>query len=230
MLTCPPSRRGQGSGSVLDASDGAGPRGLCRGEATWGQCGSRQGGLWAPAQLPAPAPWPQLRGLSCRPPSLPARGPAGRRLSLGSLGVLPPVLAALPSGRWAQGRRRSAHALGGRAAAQIASPSLCPAFLALACSPKFLPCWRQDVLWAQVHSSGIHARPACPSLSRGPAGPGARPGRSPGRRLGGRDSGGEAPGPQAVNPKPRGPAGTPPSGPGKGEGAPAWKLSQRAGA
>lgn len=127
-----------------------------------------------------------------------------------------PALRALGTG-WAQVYTRSWWACG----LSDRPTSLCPAFLALACGPKFLPCWRQDILWAQVHSSGIHTPLACPSLSRGPRGLARDPAAHRADGFEAVTQEGEAAGPQAVNPKPRGPAGTPPSGPPvRGKGLP----------
>lgn len=109
------------------------------------------GWVWAVGtpEPPAPSPGPPTSCLhsgraseSRDPDSRPARGWVT-------------VLAAPPSGCWA-GVGSSPHLPLGRV--QPASEPACcslPCIPGLACSPKFLPCWRQDVP-PKVHRSGIH--------------------------------------------------------------------------
>lgn len=104
MLTCPPSRRDRGSGSAFDASDGAGPWGLCRGEATRGHRGSRP-------QLRGPAPWPQLPP-ALAPSTWTGRPPLVSRVTGSSAArAASPALWALGTGS-AQVRARSRWACG----------------------------------------------------------------------------------------------------------------------
>lgn len=174
------SRCGRWSGTISNISDGAGPTGSVPGKGPApGQHSSWQGGV---------------RG--------PARGRAGRRLSLGSLGVLPPALTA-PALQALGAGSAQVHARFwvGVQPPPIIPPSLCPAFLALARSPKFLPCWRQDVLSAKVHSSGIHSHLACPGLSPGPRGLAQDPAAHQADGSEAVTQEREAPGLQTVNPQ-----------------------------